>query len=305
MRPEKKLVIRKTKEGGRSPKGGSLNTLLGVSLGIHLLIFSSGFLIVADVTVNPGPMPPVEVSLLLPILSPMVAEKRLTKPKILTEDKRLPRETEEETPREEPILKTLSEPERPLPLQAAVPPVQATPLQPAPVQREEEAPLPPSLEVVSTPNPSLKKEAVRVAVTDPGSRESTAIVLPMAPPTAPPAAPATDLPSASFPERSVSLPASPPSDEKIISVRPRYGENPKPVYPAEARKKGYQGEVLLRAEVLSNGRVGDVELKKSSGHEILDRSALAAVKQWKFIPAREGEKTIAVWVNIPVKFQLQ
>jgi len=96
-----------------------------------------------------------------------------------------------------------------------------------------------------------------------------------------------------------------PSDERMTLARPRYGENPKPVYPPEARKKGYQGEVLLRAEVLTNGRVGEVELKKSSGHEILDRSALAAVKQWKFIPAREGEKTVAVWVTIPVTFQLQ
>jgi protein TonB len=58
-------------------------------------------------------------------------------------------------------------------------------------------------------------------------------------------------------------------------------------------------------EVLSNGRVGQIELKRSSGHEILDRSALAAVKQWRFIPAKEGENIISVWVNIPVKFQLQ
>jgi protein TonB len=51
--------------------------------------------------------------------------------------------------------------------------------------------------------------------------------------------------------------------------------------------------------------VGQVEVKKSSGHEILDRSALSAVKQWKFFPAKRGEIAIASWVNIPVKFQLQ
>jgi hypothetical protein len=33
--------------------------------------------------------------------------------------------------------------------------------------------------------------------------------------------------------------------------------------------------------------------------------SLAAVKQWRFIPAKEGENIISVWVNIPVKFQLQ
>src|SRR5208337_3640294 len=31
---------------------------------------------------------------------------------------------------------------------------------------------------------------------------------------------------------------------------PKYAHNPKPVYPQEAREKGYQGKVLLRVEVL-------------------------------------------------------
>jgi protein TonB len=290
-----------TKDSPNKTNSRRLRTLLGISLGIHLLFFSAGFLIVADVTVTPVPMPPMEVSLLPPVPSPMAVEKRLTKPKVPAEEKPLPREAKQEIAREEPILKTVSEPERPLHVQAAVTPAQAIHPHPLPVQRDDEASLPSPPEAVSTPTPSAKQEPLRMAMAYPVSRESTSIVFPAAPPTALPAAP----PSASFPERSASLPAPPPSDERIILARPRYGENPKPVYPAEARKKGYQGEVLLRAEVLSNGRVGDVELKKSSGHEILDRSALAAVKQWKFIPAREGEKTVAVWVTIPVKFQLQ
>jgi len=95
------------------------------------------------------------------------------------------------------------------------------------------------------------------------------------------------------------------SEGEIILTHPRYAENPKPPYPREARKRGYQGEVVLKVEVLSNGQVGQVEVKKSSGHEILDRSALAAVKHWKFIPARKGENAIPFWVNIPIKFQLQ
>ncbi len=85
---------------------------------------------------------------------------------------------------------------------------------------------------------------------------------------------------------------------------PRYAQNPKPVYPQEAREKGYQGKVLLRVEVLANGRVGQVAVKKSSGCEVLDRSALAAVREWRFIPARKGEVAVPVWVIIPVKFQL-
>ncbi len=85
---------------------------------------------------------------------------------------------------------------------------------------------------------------------------------------------------------------------------PRYAQNPKPLYPQEAREKGYQGKVLLRVEVLANGQVGQVALKKSSGCEALDRSALDAVKEWRFIPARKGDVTVPVWVVIPIKFQL-
>jgi len=97
----------------------------------------------------------------------------------------------------------------------------------------------------------------------------------------------------------------PSSGENTVFAQPRYAENPKPTYPQEARKKGYEGEVLLKVEVLANGLVGQVEVKKSSGYEALDRSALTAVKQWKFIPANQGNGAIPCWVNIPIKFKLQ
>jgi protein TonB len=97
----------------------------------------------------------------------------------------------------------------------------------------------------------------------------------------------------------------PPSGGEIAFAQPKYAENPKPPYPREARERGYQGEVVLRVEVLANGQVGQVEVKKSSGYELLDRSALAAVKQWRFIPAKKGDEAVALWVNIPIKFQLQ
>jgi TonB family protein len=95
------------------------------------------------------------------------------------------------------------------------------------------------------------------------------------------------------------------SESEIILAQPRYADNPKPLYPQEAKKKGYEGEVLLRVEILSNGRVGEIGVKRSSGYGVLDRSAMTAVKQWRFIPARKGETPVPVWVNIPVVFQLR
>jgi len=73
----------------------------------------------------------------------------------------------------------------------------------------------------------------------------------------------------------------------------------------EAQERGYQGEVLLKVHVLTDGKVGQIEIKRSSGHDVLDQSALHTVKQWKFIPARKGEDAIPMWVNVPVKFQLR
>ena len=86
---------------------------------------------------------------------------------------------------------------------------------------------------------------------------------------------------------------------------PRYGENPPPVYPMIARRKGYEGVVLLSVEVLSDGRVAQVKIKKSSGYAVLDTSALEAVKGWKFEPARRTDIPVTVWVHVPVKFVLK
>jgi protein TonB len=62
---------------------------------------------------------------------------------------------------------------------------------------------------------------------------------------------------------------------------------------------------LLKVEVLANGRVGRIEVEKSSGYEVLDQSAVAGVEKWRFIPAKKGKLAILSWVNIPIAFQLQ
>jgi periplasmic protein TonB len=85
---------------------------------------------------------------------------------------------------------------------------------------------------------------------------------------------------------------------------PKYGNNPLPVYPSMARKMGHEGVVLLAAEILSDGCVGQLVVKKSSGHPTLDQSALDAVKRWKFAPARWMGKAVSAWVDVPVKFRL-
>ena len=89
------------------------------------------------------------------------------------------------------------------------------------------------------------------------------------------------------------------------SATPRYRDNAHPLYPAVARSRGYEGMVLLAAEVAADGRVENLSIKKSSGYASLDRSALEAVKRWKFDPGRRMGKPVAMWVDVPVKFVLK
>ncbi len=91
---------------------------------------------------------------------------------------------------------------------------------------------------------------------------------------------------------------------KVIMAVPRYNENTPPIYPSVARRRGYEGVVLISAEILVDGSVGALETKKSSGHNILDRSALKAVKKWKFEPARRMGYPVTMRVDVPVRFVL-
>ena len=86
---------------------------------------------------------------------------------------------------------------------------------------------------------------------------------------------------------------------------PNYNINPKPKYPRTARKRGYEGEVKLKVFVLENGKVGKIEITSPSGYEILDQSALEAVKNWVFVPGKENGREISSWVTVPITFQLK
>lgn len=77
-----------------------------------------------------------------------------------------------------------------------------------------------------------------------------------------------------------------------------------PSYPQNARIAGVEGVTLLKVEVLPDGRVGKVLLEASSGNADLDRVAQAAVFQWRFSPARQGDRRIKCWVKIPIRFRL-
>ena len=94
-------------------------------------------------------------------------------------------------------------------------------------------------------------------------------------------------------------------EEDYATARPSYGFTPRPGYPAVAIRRGYEGSVLLNVRVLPNGEPEEVTIFKSSGHKVLDKAALKAVKRWKFVPAQRGFKAVSSWVKVPIEFRLE
>jgi len=73
-----------------------------------------------------------------------------------------------------------------------------------------------------------------------------------------------------------------------------------PIYPRIAKRRRIEGKVILDLKVNSKGVVTSTEVLKSSGHLVLDESALRAVKQWKFKPFK-SEKLLSLRKNIIFK----
>ncbi|MDD5579356.1 MAG: energy transducer TonB [Methylobacter sp.] len=88
------------------------------------------------------------------------------------------------------------------------------------------------------------------------------------------------------------------------SFNANYGFNPKPKYPMIARSRGWQGKVLLRVSVSAEGHSDTVSVHRSSGHDELDESAIAAVEKWRFITAKRGDAAVACSVIVPIIFTL-
>jgi protein TonB len=89
------------------------------------------------------------------------------------------------------------------------------------------------------------------------------------------------------------------ADENVRTL-----SNPAPRYPELARGRGHEGTVLVEAVVDERGVPTGVRLKESSGHGLLDEAAVAAVKKWRFSPARSGGKTVSTRVIAPIEFRL-
>ena len=121
------------------------------------------------------------------------------------------------------------------------------------------------------------------------------------------ASPSPDTPTATDPvDSSQDKESTPIAAAALVTSKatPIYYKNPKPAYPALARKQNWQGSVTLSIMVSENGAVDEVTIHQSSGHQMLDNSALKTVKTWQFLPGMKNGLPIAMKVQVTIHFKL-
>ena len=193
---------------------------------------------------------------------------------------------EPEKPPEPEVIQTASPPAvaepKPKPVIQSPPPIKQT----RPIEKNP----PPPVRKATKPEPSPEPDIVAPedtteisAVTPDPPDENTASTLAALPPA--PTHIATPEPA-------------------LVEARPLYRENPPPRYPRIARKRGYQGTVVLEVLVAREGEVEDLKIYQSSGYKALDKAALSSVRHWIFTPGRRGDVVVDMWVRVPIAFRL-
>jgi protein TonB len=76
-------------------------------------------------------------------------------------------------------------------------------------------------------------------------------------------------------------------------------------YPPLLKAAGVGGSVTVLAYIDTLGHVLDVETAVSSGHAALDQAALEAVKLFRFTPALNRDRKVAVWVQQKIVFEVK
>jgi len=278
--------------------------VIAVSALLHVVLWQYRHLLNLRPETPPQPKPPIEVTL-TPASQPVAAPPAsVPTPQPVAQPTAPP--AKPKTPPKAPTPPKAepkpAEPPRPVVPKPTPPPKP----RPSPREIEEDPNLPP-IKPVERPmkKPPLPKEESRPA---PRPAEQT----PSAPSSAKSSAsPRPSESNASSPASSATRPASatPKADTPGGTYEPAkanaaYLHNPKPEYPALAKRRQWEGKVILKVRVLANGMASQVSVASSSGHDLLDDSAVEAVSHWHFVPAKRGGQAVDSWVNVPINFNL-
>ena len=123
--------------------------------------------------------------------------------------------------------------------------------------------------------------------------------------TLPPPAPAAAPEKAVVAVAAAPAPAAPPpAAPKTLTSGVEYIQAPQPVYPAQSKRLGEQGKVVLRVLVNEKGHADQVTVQSSSGSPRLDEAGRQAALRALFKPHVEDGRPVAVFVIVPLNFEL-
>lgn len=94
-----------------------------------------------------------------------------------------------------------------------------------------------------------------------------------------------------------------PADWSEVTKFPKVVKEFKSQYPAEAKKAGVDGPVVLDVLIDAKGKVRKVTIVKGPGYG-LNESAIEALKQFEFFPAQKGANSVAVKIRYTYRFKL-
>ena len=93
-------------------------------------------------------------------------------------------------------------------------------------------------------------------------------------------------------------------DLSALDQRPVARGRINPIYPANLKRSGLKGEVLVEFIVDSTGNVQNAFVVKSS-HQGFDDAALQAVSRARFQPGRKGGAAVNTRVQLPIGFSIE
>jgi TonB family protein len=91
-------------------------------------------------------------------------------------------------------------------------------------------------------------------------------------------------------------------DAVVEEPVPIEGERSPIEYPVELWDRGVQGETVLMIHVSALGVVDSALVSVPSGYAEFDSAAVAGARNLKFTPGKRGEKRVAMWTKMPVRF---
>ena len=90
----------------------------------------------------------------------------------------------------------------------------------------------------------------------------------------------------------------------MADEHPRILKKVDPKYPEVARRAEREGLVTIEFTVDVDGKAVDIKVVKPIGSGF-DEAAIAAVKKWRFTPAKRGGEHVPMRVRVPIRFTLE